>query len=403
VEEISFLPSTLTPNLPFEEYPCPSLELIFKFNRDIIHRLKPLELENKDIINNFQNFSRCLENSSRFCSQNYKRANLGEFLGLARRLYEKEIDPTYLEIPFSQICDSDEFLSFFLEISKNIKSFSEIYNKKLDEYRKLFKIRNRAHPSANLMIKENLTEIPFWIWKEGDERRKIFILREEEKNYLYNDSYGKIFIIEEDGFKSLFSLRTILKEQRLKIRPKALLLTLYNRLFVSDLFIHGLGGAKYDLVTDEIIREFFKVEPPHFLVVSCTLYLNFKSSSGTSDSKISALKKKIRDLKFNPERYVSELSLTKKEEIQIRELSEKKNVLISKIRGVLTSAEKRNISEEIKAINNFMVKKVRPLKCELSKKLEDEVEKIKQSKVYSFREFPYCFFSAKELRNLLNF
>jgi hypothetical protein len=269
VEEISFLSSALVPNLPFEEYPCPSLELITKFNRDIIYRLKLLESENKDILNNFKTFARCLENSSRFCSQNHKKGNLGEFLALARRLYEQEIEPAYLEITFSKICDSDEFLSFFLEIIKNIKSFSKIYNKKLDEYRKLFKIRNQAHPSPDLMIKENLIEAPFWIWGEGDQRRKIYILREEEKNYLYSDTYGKIFLIKKDGFKSLFSLKTILKERKLKIRPKALLLTLYNRLFISDLFIHGLGGAKYDLVTDEIIREFFKVEPPHFLVVSC--------------------------------------------------------------------------------------------------------------------------------------
>ncbi len=401
LEKIYFLSSPLAPNLPFEEYPCPSLELITKFNRDIIRRLELLESENKDILNNFKNFAQCLEDSSRLCSQNHKRGNLGEFLGLARRLYEKEIEPTYLEIPFSQICDSNEFLSFFLEIIKNIETFSKVYNKKLDEYRKLVKIRNRAHPSPNLMITENLTEIPFWIWKEGDERRKIFILKEEEKNYLYNDSYGKIYLIEKDDLKSLFSLKALLKERGLKIRPKALLLTLYNRLFVSDLFIHGLGGAKYDLVTDEIIREFFKVEPPHFLAASCTLHLNFKSSPGTSDSKISALKKKIRDLEFNPERYISELSLTKKEEIQIRELSEKKTALIKKIKGVLTSAEKRNISEEIKAINNFMVEKVRPIKYELNKKVEKEEEKMKQSKVCTFREFPYCFFSAKELRNLI--
>ena len=403
LERVNFLSPTLAPNLPFEEHPCPSLELITKFNRDIIRRLKLLESENKDILNNYEIFARCLEDSSRLCSQNHKRGNLGEFLGLARRLYEKEIEPAYLEIPFSQICDSDEFLSFFLEIIKNIETFSKIYNNKLDEYRKLFKIRNRAHPSANLMIKENLTEIPFWIWKKGDERRKIFILKEEEENYLYNDSYGKIFLIEKDGLKSLFSLKTILKERGLKIRPKALLLTLYNRLFVSDLFIHGLGGAKYDLVTDEIIREFFKVEPPRFLVVSCTLYLDFKSSSGTSNSKVSALKKKIRDLKFNPQRYINELSVGKKEKNQIEELSEKKTELIKKIRGVLTSAEKRNISEEIKAINNFMVEKVRPIKYELNKKVEKEEEKMKQSKVYAFREFPYCFFSAKELHNLLNF
>ncbi len=403
LERVNFLSPTLAPNLPFEEYPCPSLELITKFNRDVIHRLKSLESENKNILNNFKIFTRCLENSSRLCSQNYKRANLGEFLSLARRLYEKEIEPIYLEIPFSQICSSDEFLSFFLEITENIESFSKIYNNKLDEYRKLFKIRNRAHPSPDLIIKENLIEAPFWIWKEGDQRRKIFILREEEVNYLYNDSYGKIFLIEKDGLKSLSSLKTILKEQGLKIRPKALLLTLYNRLFISDLFVHGLGGAKYDLVTDEIIREFFKVEPPHFLVVSCTLYLNFKSSPGTSDSKISALKKKTRDLEFNPERYVDELSLTKKDEIQMGKLAEKKTELIKKIKEIPSPVEKRKISEEIKAINNFMVEKVRPLKCELSKKLEDEEEKMKQSKVYTFREFPYCFFSAKELRNLLNF
>lgn len=402
LEKVNFLSSALTPDLPFEEYPCPSLKLITKFNRDIIHRLKLLESENKDFLNNFKTFSRCLENSSRFCSQNYKRGNLGEFLGLARRLYEQEIEPAYLEIPFSKICDSDEFLSFFLEIIKNIKSFSKIYNNKLDEYRKLFKIRNRAHPSPNLTIKENLIEIPFWIWREGDQRRKIFILRKEEKNYLYNDSYGKIFLIEENGFKSLFSLKTILKERGLKIRPKALLLTLYNRLFISDLFIHGLGGAKYDLVTDEIIREFFKVGPPRFLVVSCTLYLNFKSSPGRSDSKISTLKKKIRDLEFNPERYVDELPLSKKEKNQIGELAKKKTALIKKIKEVLSPVEKRKISEEIKIINNFMVEKVKSLKYELSKKLENEEEKMKQSKVYTFREFPYCFFSAKTLRNLLN-
>jgi hypothetical protein len=403
LEKVNFLSSTLTPNLPFEEYPYPSLELVTKFNQGIIHRLKSLESENKDILNNFKIFARCLDNSSRFCSRNHKRGNLGEFLGLARRLYEQEIEPAYLEIPFSKICDSDEFLSFFLEIIKNIRSFSKIYNNKLNEYRNLFKIRNRAHPSPNLMIKENLIEIPFWIWREGDQRRKIFILREEEKNYLYNDSSGKIFLIEEDGFKSLFFLKTILKERELKIRPKALLLTLYNRLFISDLFIHGLGGAKYDLVTDEIIREFFKVEPPHFLVVSCTLYLNFKSSPGTYDSKMAALKKKIRDLEFNPERYVNELSLSKKEEIRIGELAEKKTELIKKIKEILSPVEKRKISEEIKAINNFMVEKIIPLKYELNKKIEKEEEKMKQDKVYTFREFPYCLFSVKTLRNLLNF
>jgi len=72
-------------------------------------------------------------------------------------------------------------------------------------------------------------------------------------------------------------------------------------------------------------------------------------------------------------------------------------------RGIFTSAEKRNISKDIKGINNFIVEKISPLKYELDKKIEKEEEKMKQSIVHTFREFPYCFFSAKTLRNLLNF
>lgn len=401
LEKVNFFPSKFAATLPFEEYPCPSKEFIIKFTQDITYRFKLLESENKEILNNFQIFSQCLKDSFHFCSQSYLKANLGEFLGFARRLYEKEIEPTYLEIPFSQICNGNEFFSFFLEITENIESFSKIYNNKLNEHRKLFKIRNQAHPSPNLIIKENLTELPFWIWREGDQRRKIFILKEEKGDYLYNDSYGKIFLIEKDGLKSLFSLKTLLKQRGLKIRPKALLLTLYNRLFISDLFIHGLGGAKYDLVTDEIIREFFKVEPPRFLIISCTLYLDFKSSSTLSDTQISTLKNKIRDLEFNPERYVDELSLAKKEKKQIRKMAEKKTRLIKKIREISSPIEKWEISEEIKAINNFIGEKMRPLKCELNKKLREEEEIVRQSKVYTFREFPYFFFTARAVQNLL--
>jgi len=97
------------------------------------------------------------------------------------------------------------------------------------------------------------------------------------------------------------------------------------------------------------------------------------------------------------------LPLTKKEKNHIGELVERKTELIKKIKGTLSPIEKRKISEEMKGINNIIGEKVRPLKYELSKKLEEEKEKMKQSKVYTFREFPYCFFSAKTLRNLLNF
>ena len=68
-----------------------------------------------------------------------------------------------------------------------------------------------------------------------------------------------------------------------------------------------------------------------------------------------------------------EIGAWKKEKNQIGELAEKKTELIKKIKKTLTPIEKRKISEEIKAINNFMREKVRPIKYELNKKIEKEV------------------------------
>ena len=48
---------------------------------------------------------------------------------------------------------------------------------------------------------------------------------------------------------------------------------MYARLFLCDLFIHGIGGGKYDEVTDNIIRRYYGVEPPAYLVLSATLHL----------------------------------------------------------------------------------------------------------------------------------
>ena len=51
-----------------------------------------------------------------------------------------------------------------------------------------------------------------------------------------------------------------------RIRPRALTLTLWARLCLSDLFIHGIGGAKYDRITDQLIRCYFGIEPPELFV-----------------------------------------------------------------------------------------------------------------------------------------
>ena len=68
-------------------------------------------------------------------------------------------------------------------------------------------------------------------------------------------------------------MRRALEARGIEIRPRALITTMYARLFLSDLFIHGIGGAKYDELTDAIIRRFFGIEPPAYMTVTGTVRL----------------------------------------------------------------------------------------------------------------------------------
>ena len=61
-----------------------------------------------------------------------------------------------------------------------------------------------------------------------------------------------------------------LSSRGIKLRTRALTTTLFARLVLGDLFLHGIGGAKYDQVTDQIVRLFFGFEPPEFATISAT-------------------------------------------------------------------------------------------------------------------------------------
>ena len=39
-----------------------------------------------------------------------------------------------------------------------------------------------------------------------------------------------------------------------ELRPRALTLTIWARLLIADLFVHGIGGAKYDRISDTMRR-----------------------------------------------------------------------------------------------------------------------------------------------------
>ena len=57
-----------------------------------------------------------------------------------------------------------------------------------------------------------------------------------------------------------------------RLSPRALTLTTFLRMLVADNFVHGIGGGRYDQVSDDIIRNYFKLDPPAFSVTTATMF-----------------------------------------------------------------------------------------------------------------------------------
>ncbi|MBI3924195.1 MAG: hypothetical protein HY319_01515 [Armatimonadetes bacterium] len=56
-----------------------------------------------------------------------------------------------------------------------------------------------------------------------------------------------------------------------ELRPRALALTMFLRLYLCDLFLHGTGGLAYEAVNDALLRDFLSVPSAPVAVASATL------------------------------------------------------------------------------------------------------------------------------------
>src|SRR6185437_3586626 len=125
---------------------------------------------------------------------------------------------------------------------------------------------------------EDSIELPLWLDElatGGRTRPTAFACETCENGYVITLPNGEEFYFDAtaDGFTAAEQLGQWLKRNRVRLSPRALVLTLFIRLCAADQFIHGIGGGRYDQVTDRIIANYFKIEPPRFSVTTATMYL----------------------------------------------------------------------------------------------------------------------------------
>jgi hypothetical protein len=228
--------------------------------------------------------------------------NLGERLAAGRRALERRWGCTNLEVPLSRLCESTAFAWFAAHLLSELPRLHTIYNETVHEYRRVHGLRSRNHPVPDLTADGDWREAPLWAWRKGAKRRgKLFVRHAENTLSLRVDGEDWPALPQTapdfiEGWKALHA-------GGFKLRSRALTTTLFTRLFVADAFIHGIGGGKYDELTDELIKRFYGIEPPPFLILSATLLLPFVTFPATADAH-RRLAHEMRDLYWNPQRHL---------------------------------------------------------------------------------------------------
>ncbi len=191
-------------------------------------------------------------------------ANLGECLSQARHIQEGRWGTRSLELPQSRICSLPAFYWFTAHLLANLPRLREVYNAAVGEYRRVNHLRSMAHPVPDLALEDDWLESPFWIWNRDNMRRRRLFVRRQGSDLLLSDRKAIRLSISLAGNDASLAAEQLaeLKRSGIKIRTRALITTLFARLLLGDLFLHGIGGAKYDQVTDLLIGRFFGLEPP---------------------------------------------------------------------------------------------------------------------------------------------
>lgn len=194
--------------------------------------------------------------------------------------------------------------AFVAHLLLNAGRLAADYNGALVDYRARRGIRGRRHPIPDLAIDPDRIETPFWMVHPGHARQRAFVSLDASAGLRLHAGDLAVCQIDPDILRRDPATALAGGSGGWSIRPRALAQTMYARLLACDLFIHGIGGAKYDQITDAIIRAFFGVEPPVYGCVSATLRLRLPRFN-ISPADLRSARHRARDIRYNPQRYLT--------------------------------------------------------------------------------------------------
>lgn len=319
----------------------------------------------------------------------YERThNIGQAFAAARHRCEAAHGLQTLELPLSAICRTESFHCFAAALLQRLPELVAVHNRSLAQYRRLNRIRSQTHPVPDLRQSSESFEAPFWVWDATNPMRRHLFVRFAADELELSDHRGWSFRAPAGRLGAALGE---LSASGVAIRPRALVTTLYARLVLSDLFLHGIGGAKYDEITDRLAHDFCHWTPPAYLTLSATFRLPLPLPLAGGD-ELRPLQDRLRAIRFHPETLLAQPALTP----QLADDVERKKQWIHTLEPERLAARHAALAE----LNRSLAAALAPLAAATQHQIEQLQQRLRARAVWGSREFASLLFPASLLEDL---
>ncbi len=319
-----------------------------------------------------------------------RMGNLGAAITQGRHRLESVWGNATSECPMSIVCDASPFRWFAADLLTRLEAFHAAHNGALAEYRAAHNIRTPAQPLPDLHTRDGWLETPLWVWTVNDPTRRPLYAKPRATGLVLSDLGGGEWTMDASGdsLDALAGQLALLRfEYGVKIRSRALVTTLFGRLLLADLFLHGIGGAKYDQVTDRLAERFYGFAPPPHATLSATLRLpiEHERADPNASRRIAA---ELRSLEYHAEHHLAGEPAAQA-------------IIEEKRRWITTPKTPDNAAERHRAItqaNAALQPLVEPQRQTLRAKEESLADHLRAARVLDSREYAFCLFPEHWLR-----
>ncbi|MFM7207194.1 MAG: hypothetical protein ACKO4T_11075 [Planctomycetaceae bacterium] len=333
---------------------------------------------------------------------------LGLGIAQARHVLEERFGLETLELPVSEMMRLPTVMVFVGWLLAHARRLHEAYNESLADYRRTRRVRGRGRPMPDLAVRHDSAgewiEVPWWIWSREDPRRRRVFANTSTPGVLALSDMETLRVelpITPDTSPSKWvDAMSRMEEHAIRLRPRAIVTTLVSRLMVADVFVHGIGGAAYDVITDDVVRRLAGSDPPRHAVASGTLRLPLAAefpALETDDpgAALATVRATLRDLRYHPERHLDhEAALP----AAVRDLVAAKRTWIE---THPTASLARRRCREIRSINEQLFATLDGERRELERRGAALVTAVEARAVLRSRDIPWCFFPENALKTFL--